>query len=171
MDKITREYRSIPANKIDKVEALYKLFKEELDIDIINRSRHIELIEHRSLFNTILRRKYKISLSCIAGYYRSKGWDKMTHATVLHSTNKFKKYAKKEPDLLDTYFELHPAAKRKRDYDIHTKYIYKQSLKPIQKLVSDLTEEQEKELIELITLRKKSWLWKSKDKITVYEGS
>ena len=51
------------------------------------------------------------------------------------------------------------------------KLVYIDELTPLQKLVTNLKPSEEKELIELITLRKKSWEWKSKDSLKVYQGS
>jgi hypothetical protein len=160
--------KRITERKKKQLEILYQKLKTAHDVDVSTPRRNNLLIEYRSLFNTICKRTYKVGPTDIARFYNSKGL-KMTSPSVINSLSKFKIYANDMPELLDIFFDLSPSAKKYRDYQIDRKYIYNTSLTPIQELVSDLTFNQEQELIEMITLRKKSWAWKSKPAANNYE--
>ena len=172
--KRKKKYTTFPKitpRKIIKSIELYQYFKDELDIDIMINRRKCLLTEYRSLFNFILLRKYRIGYSGIAQFYRSQGWLTMSHATIMNSVNMFKIYAKDMPELYDLFFELHPSAKKNKEFNLSVRYIYNKDLTEIQKEVTGLTHSQEKELLEIITLRKKSWLWKNNNETKIYTGS
>jgi len=153
-------------NNLDRV---YNYLLHEKNIDISINRRVTDIVEYRSLFNTICNKKYKVGSSMIARYYQSKG-KSMTHASVIHSIDKFKTYKEYVPDLTEIYNELNMLYFTKKFNNVEVKYVHTKKLTKVQKSVSDLTEDQQIELLEMIELRKKSWAWKNKDRITIIEG-
>jgi hypothetical protein len=160
--------KSYTPRKQKQLETLYLRIKKDFEIDISVNRRNELLPEYRSLFNSICYRTYKVGHTDISRFYQSKG-KHMSSSNIINSLAKFKIYAKDMPELLDIFFLFSPSIKKHRDYNMSRKYIYKTKLNEIQELVSNITFEQEKELIEMITLRKKSWAWKSKPAANNYE--
>lgn len=163
-------YNKISKRKERKVERLYNYFINYLEVDLTNKSSKRGVIEFRSLFNTLLTNKYKLKNSNILHFYENKGVS-FNHATIINSLKKFDIYCKSSPEINELYYELYNFAKKEKYYKQRIKQIKKIELTPIQKLVDNLTVSQEKELTELITLRIKSWEWKNKDVVKVYQGS
>ena len=158
-------------NKItDKIEkdlqkALDFIIKD-LDIDILVNYRSRLYPEYRSLLNIIAFRKHKVSPSEMARFYTTRGL-KYSHDKYLHSIGKFDSYAHGLPELkhyLNMFF------KESTPIDKEIVVIDKTDLTPIQKLVSDLSIEEDKELFEMIQLRKNSWGWKMKNNYEIIES-
>lgn len=156
--KITNEI------EIDLDKAL-KFIVEDLNINILNNFRCRLYPEYRSLLNTIAFRKHKLSPSAMALFYTKRGL-KYKHDTYLHSLANFNTYSYDLPELknyLSLFF-------KESSINKETVFIKSGKLSEIQESVSDLTESQEVELLEMIELRKKSWAWKNKDTVTIIEG-
>lgn len=159
----------ITKSKHKEINDTYNYFKNELGVDVVVNNSKSSLPKYRSVFNYILHEKTGVMIQDIVRFYQSKGWDKMNNSTISSSIEK-----------LDTYLETTPELNKILDIFINPNKDVKEEIKPtnyihglsdIQKLVSNLTEDQEKELIELITLRKKSWLWKNKDNVKIYTAN
>jgi len=161
--------KQLTENQKTNLDEIYNYLLNKKHIDIATESSETIFVEYRSLFNKICFKKYNIGTTLIARYYNSLG-KTMKHSVVWHSIQNFKIYSKSVPEILDTYFELHPSARNRKNSGIELKYIYNTKLTKIQKSVSNLTEDQQIELLEMIELRKKSWAWKNKDRITIIEG-
>lgn len=142
---------------------LCKHFEDVLDIKVLTKSRYGIYTTYRSLFNTILHKRHQIKYPEISEFYKTKNL-KFDRGTIRNSVCKFSVYSNDFPELYEIFKDL---TKVKGSGEIENKI----KLTPLQELVSNLTTEQEQDLKELITLRKKSWEWKSNDKITIYEGS
>lgn len=167
MGKPQRIYSKITPKIKKDLDKISDFIINELRLNIFSLSRNKLYPEYRSLFNSIVFRKYKISPSDVSRYYEEKGL-KYAHDKYLYSIGKFEQYCTTYPEL-KSYLNLF--FKETINDESNIVYLRKNDLTPIQKLVTDLTDAQEKELIELITLRKKSWEWKSKDTLKLYTGS
>ena len=152
------------------IEKLFNIFKDEYEIDLSIDIKTNKLTEYRSIFNTLCVELYGISHSDISRFYKSKG--KSSHpSTVWCSCNNFKMYTKAKEDLLKMYIVISESERKNFKLNDKVKIIYESKLTEIQKAVTGLNKNEEKEILELINMRKASWLWKSKDRITVIEGS
>lgn len=165
-----KRYKKISKLKEKKVEELYNYFKDVLEVDLLNKTRKSMTIEFRSLFNTLLTNKYKLKNTNILHFYETKGVE-FNHAAVINSLNKFETYCNSSPEIKELYYELYSFANKKRKYKQKLIKIDKRNLTPIQKIVDNLTVSQQEEIKELIELRIKSWEWKSKDNIKIFQGS
>ena len=139
---------------------LIKHFETVLKVDILEKSRYGIITSYRALFNSVLHRRHQIKYPEIAEFYKTKGIT-FDRGTIRNSVSKFNVYSSDHPELFEVFKELTQFNKRKKDNNII-------ELTPIQDLVSNLTDEENLELIELITLRKQSWNWKSKNVTKIY---
>ena len=153
-------YKKITEQQERESEKLFKYFKEVLKADLLATNQSKDIVEMRSLFNSLLQNKLKFKQCNIQHFYRIKGFD-INHATIYNSLNKFNIYCKTSEHLEEIYFELYYYEKKKKEL---TEVV----LTPIQKLVEDLEPWQELELKELIELRIKSWNWKTQNKTKIY---
>jgi hypothetical protein len=79
-------------------------------------------------------------------------------------------YTKAKEELLKMYIVITESERKNFKLNDKVKIIYESKLTEIQKAVTGLNKNEEKEILELINMRKASWLWKSKDKITIISG-
>tara|TARA_R110000796_G_scaffold53770_2_gene126095 strand:+ start:135 stop:623 length:489 start_codon:yes stop_codon:yes gene_type:complete len=155
-------------NKINKeiekdLDGVLDFIVNNLNINILINFRSRLYPEYRCLLNNIAFRKHKVSPSEMAKFYNKRGL-RYSHDKYMKSIGKFDSYAYDFPELkhyLNMFF------KESTPIDKEVVVIDKTDLTPIQKLVSDLTIEESRELSEMIELRKKSWLWKSKNNYEV----
>lgn len=161
-----KKYNTTSLAKKKHAEKLYNYFLNELEIDVAEKRRNFLIPEYRSLFNTILTRKHKFRLCEIQRFYKEKG-SRFVHNSVLNSLSKFKQYSKELPELDFIFNELFPI-KKKESTIIK---LDRRELTPLQKLVDNLPKERQDEIFELISLRIKSWEWKSRDRVKVYSSS
>lgn len=166
-------------NKTITSPLIKELVESLTNIDLTTKNRYRNIVQYRFVAFKLSKELTFDSLTYIGKLYGK------NHATVLHGINKFKvlenqydfKDAKRLYDrCYDILVPVPEKFKRlKTDTKIKTVFkkviIDKRDFTPIQKLVDGLTFEQEQELIELITLRKKSWEWKNKDKVKIFSGS
>ena len=167
------------SERIITSELIKELVESLTDLNLSVKSRKRVIAHFRFVAFKLSKELTLDSLSSIGKLYNR------DHATVLNGIKQF--------DILEHQYDFKIARKlynkcydilvpipdkfKKLRKEIEVKTVFekviidKRKLTPIQKLVSNLTPEQDKELTELITLRKKSWEWKSKDKITIYSGS
>jgi len=162
-DKLTKE-------DIKTANNLRNFLINEYNIDILNKTREGLYPAYRALFNTILTRKYKFRKVKISKYYRFMGWNKKSHATVINSLTKFKLYKRDFKEIENLFYELYPIAKSNAKQREFLKFKM-ENQNELQKLISTIPKERRAEIIELITLRKKSWEWKSKDSVKIYTGA
>jgi len=137
--------------------------------NIFENTRERLIVEHRQLFHTILRIKYKKSLQSIADFMTFKG-RRTDHATIINSVKRTlgTNYYNSDniAEIYDYYFE---DKREERIAKMSLKFKSK-SLTKLQDLIRDIPKEREQEIYELVLMRIKSWSWKSKDKIKVIEG-
>ena len=153
------KYNKISNEIENDLEEVLNFIVNDLNIDILINWRSRLYPEYRSLLNIIAFRKHKVSPSEMARFYTKRGL-KYSHDKYLHSIGKFDSYTHSLPELknyLNMFF------KESTPMDKEIIVIDKSELTPIQRLVSNLTIEENIELTEMIELRKKSWLWKSKN--------
>lgn len=160
----------ITDKQIKEGNNLREYILKNYNIDVISRTREGLYPAYRTLFNTILFRKYKFTKSQIAYYYRAVGWESKSHATVLCSLGNFKRYKEEYPEIYKAFIELYPPAKQAKKKREFLKYKL-ENQNDLQKIVSTIPKEKHQEIIELINLRVKSWEWKNKDNVKIYTGA
>lgn len=143
--------------------------KERENVDILKKSRKIEMVSYRCMFYKICNNKYKMTPTEISKFIMDLGL-KMDRSAIYTNLKNFNKYTKRNKHMHDLYLYYHPAAAKKRNRNMTVKYVYRQNLNKAQEACLGLTKSQEDEILEMIELRKKSWQWKSKDKLTVYQS-
>jgi len=79
-------------NYYHKAEALKDALQSATGIDVFKRSRKREIIEHRSLYNTILFDYLNYSKSDIQRIHQYNGLPTYNHASVIHSLKQFDIY-------------------------------------------------------------------------------
>ena len=153
--------------QIKQADKLKQLFLDKYNFDILDKSRDGIFPAYRSLFNTILTKKFKLKKTSIADYYILKGWENKNHATIINSLYRFKIYKEKYKEIESIFYELVPHLLKEKEKELFLKYKV-ENQNELQKAVSDVPKERQRELLEMINLRKKSWNWKSKDSVKVY---
>lgn len=162
MNKKTKTTNSLKK----EINELFNFISNYLDVDLLEKTRKTEVVEARSLFNYILNKKYRVKVCNIVRFYKSKN-RKIDHVTIIHSINKFKIY-KDTSVFIEELYENIVGLSNVRKKIINLENI---ELTGIQKMVSNLPKHQETELMEVINLKKKSWEWKNKDNLKIYQGS
>tara|TARA_R110001606_G_scaffold57787_6_gene139113 strand:- start:245 stop:733 length:489 start_codon:yes stop_codon:yes gene_type:complete len=160
------KYNLITEDIEKDLEKALNFIVNDLNINILINFRSRLYPEYRCLLNNIAFRKHKVSPSEMAKFYTNRGL-KYSHDKYMKSIGNFDSYAHGLPELksyLNMFF--------KESIPINKEVIVidKANLTPIQKLVSNLTNEQTIELIEMIDLRKKSWNWKMKNNYEIIES-
>lgn len=142
--------------------------------NIFKKSREGGFIEYRQLFQTILRNKLKLSYRSICEYMEHKGHP-ITHASIINNvrrTIESNYYAYPDiANIYDYYFDDKIKQREKKEYNKR----YYQRIKyakndRLWELVRNIPEDKEQEIIDLVSLRIKSWEWKTKDSCKVYNG-
>ena len=158
-------------------EKIKELIEKLTDTNLTIKSRKREIVYYRYIAFKLSKELTSSSFTSIGKLY------KKDHATVIHGINKFiilenqydfknaKNLYNRCLNILVPIPDEFKNIKPKKDIKEVIKYIYKTELTPIQKMVTGLKPSEEKELTDMIYLRKKSWNWKSKDKLTIYSGS
>ena len=161
-----------------KITAEYiKNYIEKLtEQDLSDKSRKRDLVNSRIVAFKLTRTFTNNSLSKIGKIYGGKD-----HATVLHNVNLFDtlKEDKKFQKYFDIYDHCFDYFMEVSDSEVTPRKVVRKSdkvnlklkLNAAQELLTDIPKDKMKELVELITLKKKSWAWKSKDTLTVYQGA
>ena len=162
--------KQLTEKHIEQADKLKELFLDKYDFDVLDKSRDGMFPAYRSLFNTILTKKFKLNKSSIALYYRIKGWKQKDHSTIVNSLYRFKIYKEKYKEIDCIFYEFFPYLLQQKEKDLFLKYKV-ENQNALQKAVSDIPKERELELLEMINLRKKSWNWKSKDSVKVYTAT
>lgn len=169
-DKLYKRYRKITPEIKEDLDKVSDFIINDIGINVFKNFRNKLYPEYRSLLNSYALRKHILSPSCLARYYVENGL-KMSHDKIFYSISKFDNYCVDLPELKNYLHNLFPESNKDLGTKVKTLVIDKRELTPIQKLVSDLKLHEEQELIELITLRKKSWEWKNKDTVKIYTGT
>ena len=142
--------------------------------DIFNESRKIGFIEYRQLFQTILRNKLKLSYRSICEFMEYKNRP-VTHASVINSVKRtvetnYYTYTH-VANIYDFYFDDKIKQREKKEYNkkYYQRIKYAKNDK-LWELVRNIPEDKEQEIMDLVSLRIKSWEWKTKDSCKVYNG-
>ena len=170
---------------------------EMTGVDIFQNTRKREYVELRALACYIFRKKMNMRWTSIANFFTSMG-KKTDHASVIHLVKMYPIYKKSNEELseLESCFQF----KSKLNYDeIDQVHFLQNQYRKIKKenlqleeeikeiklnsknysdeqhnllmLFDGLSKDRIDEIIERISLLKKSWSWKSKDKCQVIESS
>ena len=139
------------ANKISEISG----------IDLFNKSRKRNVVEHRGLLCYILRDKLKMRWEKIAKFYKAQGWP-VNHATLINSYNKWYMYKTNEDVisiLNDFKFVEETQEERDKIDRLETKYInlQKKLEDPLVKLVSRIPKEKKDLVKEKSDLMCKEW--------------
>ena len=114
-------------------------------IDLFNKSRKRNVVEHRGLLCYILRDKLKMRWEKIAKFYKAQGWP-VNHATLINSYNKWYIYKTNE-DVISILNDFKFVEETQEEIDkidrLETKYInlQKKLEDPLVKLVSRIPKE------------------------------
>jgi hypothetical protein len=139
------------ANKISEISG----------IDLFNKSRKRNVIEHRGLLCYILRDKLKMRWEKIAKFYKAQGWP-VNHATLINSYNKWYMYKTNE-DVISILNDFKFVEETQEEIDkidrLETKYInlQKKLEDPLVKLVSRIPKEKKDLVKEKLDLMSKEW--------------
>ena len=168
---------------------------EMTGVDIFDNTRKREYVQLRALACYMFREKMNMRWRNISEFFISMG-KSLDHATAIHLVNMYPIYAKERPELKEiescfvfedneNYDEIDRVNYLRSQVEKLNSKIYKlrgqvKELKkrPVYnpddiemlKLFSDVPADKVDELLERITLLKKSWSWKSKDKCQVIES-
>ena len=157
-------------NKIKEIAGHLEEFNKYDVPDILQNTRERNVVEHRQLFHTILRKHYKYTFQSIADFMTYNG-RKTKHELIMHSVKRTLETNYYNSDsvakIYDQYFE---DKREERIAKMSTKYNYSSKLSKLQDLLKDIPVQKENEIYELVLLRMKSWYWKSKDNCKVVEG-
>ena len=161
-----------------------------IGINIFENTRKKDYVESRSLVVFLLREKLLMRWVNIAKYFEENGKN-MNHASVIHLYKMYpiyKKYNKKLPVIEDLFTfksqlnydeidKFHFLESKYKDLKSQNDLLIKklaatkrQQEEPIFKLIKGMTFEQMNQVIERVTLLKKSWSWKSVDKCEIIEA-
>lgn len=139
--------------------------------NIFQNTRLKDVVQHRQLFHTILRKKYKMTFQAIADYSGYKGRS-CKHETIMHSVRQtvgFNYYSSIE--IAYIYDQFFDDKKNDRIKDItDNKKVVRISDNKLQELIRDIPRNKEKEIYDLVLLRIRSWSWKNEDKCTIITG-
>ena len=139
------------ANKITEISG----------IDLFNKSRKRNVVEHRGLLCYILRDKSKMRWEKIAKFYKAQGWP-VNHATLINSYNKWYIYKTNE-DVISILNDFEFVDETQEEIDkidrLETKYTnLKNKLEdPLVKLVSRIPKEKKDLVKEKLDLMSKEW--------------
>ena len=139
------------ANKISEISG----------IDLFNKSRKRNVVEHRGLLCYILRDKLKMRWEKIAKFYKAQGWP-VNHATLINIYNKWYMYKKNE-DVISILNDFKFVEETQEEIDkidrLETKYInlQKKLEDPLVKLVSRIPKEKKDLVKEKLDLMSKEW--------------
>lgn len=139
------------ANKISEISG----------IDLFNKSRKRNVVEHRGLLCYILRDKLKMRWEKIAKFYKAQGWP-VNHATLINSYNKWYMYKTNE-DVISILNDFKFVEETQEEIDkidrLETKYInlQKKLEDPLVKLVSRIPKEKKDLVKEKLDLMSKEW--------------
>ena len=170
---------------------------EMTGIDMFKNTRKREYVELRALACYIFRKKMNMRWTSIANFFTSMG-KKTDHASVIHLVKMYPIYKKSNEELseLESCFQF----KSKLNYDeIDQVHFLQNEYRKVKKenlhlqeeikeiklnsknysdeqhnllmLFDGLSKDRIDEIIERISLLKKSWSWKSEDKCKVIESS
>ena len=139
------------ANKISEISG----------IDLFNKSRKRNVIEHRGLLCYILREKLKMRWEKIAKFYKAQGWP-LNHATLINFYNKWYMYKTNEDviSILNDFKFVEETQEEITKIDmLETKYTnLKNKLDdPLIKLVSRIPKEKKDLVKQKIDLMSKEW--------------
>ena len=144
------------ANKISELSGL----------DLFEKSRKQNIIEHRGLLCYILRDKLKMRWQKMEKFYRSQGWP-VNHATLINSYRKWYIY-KTNQDVINILNQFQFEEEDQDQIDkvemLETKCtnLKKKLEDPLVKLVTDIPENKKEQVKEKIDMMKKEWDWKEK---------
>ena len=169
--------------KADKTREIFRHlleFNKHNVPDIFQETRERSVVEHRQLFHTIMRKKYKYTFQSIADFMTFYG-KPTKHDLIMYSVKR---------TLETNYYNSDSVAKIYDQYldDKREERIAKMSVNlnkvphlrargsfssvqtKLQELVRDIPKEREQEIYDLVLMRVKSWSWKNKDNCKIVEG-
>ena len=146
------------ANKISEISG----------INLFQKSRKRNVIEHRGLLCYILRDKLKMRWQKMEMFYRSQGWP-VNHATLMNSYRKWYIYKTNE-DVINilNQFKFEDEDQDKDEIDkvemLTTKCnnLKKKLEDPLVKTILDIPQNKREQVKQKIDLLKKEWAWKEK---------
>jgi len=135
-------------------------------INLFQKSRKRNIIEHRGLLCYILRDKLKMRWQKMEKFYTSQGWP-VNHATLINSYRNWDIY-KTNKDVIKILKEFQFEEEDQDEIDkvdmLETKCtnLKKKLEDPLVKLISELPENKKGQVKQKLDLLKKEWAWKEK---------
>ena len=156
LTKIKNMKAIVIANKITEISG----------INLFEKTRKRNVIEHRGLLCYILREKLKMRWQKMEKFYTSQGWA-VNHATLINSYKKWYIYKTNENiiKILNEFDFMEEDQDEINKVDmLETKCnnLKKKLEDPLVKLVANIPESKKPQVIEKIDLMKREWAWKEK---------
>jgi len=161
---------------------LAKDFEELTGIELNSNSRKTEIMITRTLFYKILMDVNFMNDRMISDWFQSRGV-KRHRASIFHSLQKIGIYYKTYPSFRKFYnvyfndkaeeFLTIEQAQKKRLKDSKQNVcinVLKKDKDALQLLIDTIPEDRREEVREIVSLRVKSWSWKTKDQCQIIEG-
>ena len=150
-------------------------------VDIFKNTRKREYVELRALVCYTLREDLNFGFQKIADYFKSRG-KKMDHSSVIHMIKMYPIYKmhNKYLEKLEGSFNFDKSIQKNKKFTIKQQYqnleyryekLKKELDSPMIKTMHNIPEDKWSEVLERIDMLKKSWAWKSKDKVQIIESS
>lgn len=146
----------ITYNEINKIA---NEINKKHNINIFEDTRKTKVVRIRFLFCYLLHIKHRLTQQSIADYFKLNGL-KRDRSFVVHAVRTAKKEYNKEPYLLDIFYTYIKTKTKQKEEILSNKFLNIKD-KVLHLFPDDLTTEQEKELIECIKLKIKSFKWKN----------
>ena len=165
-------------------EVIAKALIKLSGLDIFKNTRQRKYVEMRALLSYMLCEDLNMGWSRISQFYQDNG-KPMNHATVIHAVKNYPVYRQHNKQLqkLEGFFNftqeiseenINTTLNLQNNYEKlqyeHVK-LQKDLKSPLINLVHDIPKDKWSEVIERISMLKKSWEWKSKDKCLVIEST
>ena len=160
-------------NKIKITGEYIKEYIENLtDRDLALKSRKRELVNSRIVAFKLAKTFTKDSLSKMATLYNKKDHVTVSYNVkqfhILKDDNEFEEYYDIYDHCFNHFIEVSDSKIKPRKVVRVNKKANELKLNDAQKLLSDIPNYRMQEMIDMITLRQKSWEWKSKDSTKIY---
>ena len=175
-----------------EIDRLVEKINYVSDVNLFKRSRKENVVMARVLFCKILRNDYKLSSQKVSDIFYKRGV-KYHLSSVRHSALKFSEYLQHSPVMQEICQNFYGKIFDRKEevlnlvinsLDLSTEEFLKTIKGNLHKtpmpkpkrtfksfIPDDLTEEQEKEVMEMVKLKVKSYEWKCSNKTKVYVGS
>lgn len=153
---------------IKKANNALKKYSKLTGFDIYNTSRRTEIIALKTLFYYILKNDVHMNDNQISDFYSAKGLN-VNRSSIYHSLSKFEMYYD-DFNVIQEYHKIYFDVKEisEEEADLKIKHVtLNEDKKALYDILDTLEDDQLKDVREMVSLRVKSYAWKSLDKYEV----